>query len=127
MPRARRSRRSAPRWTSRSRSNFERALFEASGRDAGWTAQAMDEFAREQQLVLPPHGAGRRCARAMPRFACDDAETLATISAVCQRRTGRLIDPHTAVGIAAACKLGGLRQDRWLCSRPPIRPSSPTP
>src|SRR3569623_11195 len=35
-------------------SNFERALFEASGRDAGWTRAAMESFARDKRLVLPP-------------------------------------------------------------------------
>ena len=34
-------------------SNFERALFEASGRDADWTRDAMDDFARDKRLELP--------------------------------------------------------------------------
>ena len=34
-------------------SNFERALFEASGRDATWAAQAMSTFARTGRLELP--------------------------------------------------------------------------
>src|SRR5579863_5383529 len=35
-------------------SNFERALFEAAGRDAQWTAAAMNEFAASRKLILPP-------------------------------------------------------------------------
>ncbi|MES2472350.1 MAG: threonine synthase, partial [Pseudomonadota bacterium] len=38
-------------------------------------------------------------------FASDDAETRAAIAAV-HKETGRIIDPHTAVGVAAARKLG---------------------
>src|SRR5581483_6504990 len=34
-------------------SNFERALFEASGRDADWTRGAMAEFSAHRKLVLP--------------------------------------------------------------------------
>src|SRR3954468_2635610 len=34
-------------------SNFERALFEASGRDADWTAAAMQGFTRTRKLALP--------------------------------------------------------------------------
>jgi threonine synthase len=35
---------------------------------------------------------------------CDDAETLA-VMAETHARTGRLVDPHTAVGLAAAAKI----------------------
>ena len=83
-------------------SNFERALFEASGRDWGWVADAMAEFARTRQLVLPPHILVALKAR-YAAFAVDDAETVATIARV-QRETGRLVDPHTAVGLAVAAK-----------------------
>ena len=38
-------------------------------------------------------------------FASDDSETRAAIAAV-YKQTGRIIDPHTAVGIAAANKMG---------------------
>ena len=86
-------------------SNFERALFEASGRDAAWVVQAMDEFARTRQLVLPPHILVALRAR-YAAFAIGDDETLATIKRVHQS-SGRLVDPHTAVGLAAASKFSG--------------------
>jgi threonine synthase len=86
-------------------SNFERALFEASGRDPAWVAGAMAEFGRARRLVLPPHILAALRAR-YAAFAVDDAETLATISRV-QQETGRLVDPHTAVGLAAAAKRRG--------------------
>jgi len=86
-------------------SNFERALFEASGRDAAWVVQAMDEFSRTRRLVLPPHILVALRAR-YAAFAIGDDETLATIERV-HRSSGRLVDPHTAVGLAAASKFSG--------------------
>ena len=84
-------------------SNFERALFEAADRDAGWTAAAMNEFARTRKLVLPPAVLEKLRAR-YSAFASDDAETRSAIAAV-YKQTGRVIDPHTAVGAAAAMKM----------------------
>lgn len=81
-------------------SNFERALFEASGRDAGWVNAAMAAFARDHRLGLPPAILDALRAR-YSAFAFDDETTLATIKAV-QAETGRLIDPHTAVAASAA-------------------------
>jgi len=86
-------------------SNFERALFEASGRDAVWVAQAMETFAHERSLALPPHIMTALRAR-YAAFAIDDAETLATIKRV-HKQTGRSVDPHTAVGLAAASRFKG--------------------
>jgi len=81
-------------------SNFERALFEASGRDATWVRRAMEEFGEKRRLKIPPvvlENLRDRYAAAR----CSDAETLATMRRV-YRETGRLIDPHTAVGVTAA-------------------------
>jgi threonine synthase len=85
-------------------SNFERALFEASARDADWTAAAMRDFARDKKLVLPAPVLEKLRAR-YSAFASDDGETRAAIASV-HKQTGRIIDPHTAVGIAAANKMG---------------------
>jgi len=84
-------------------SNFERALFEASGRDAAWTASAMNDFARDKKLVLPPEVLADLRAR-YSAFASDDAATLATIKRI-HDATGQIIDPHTAVAAAAAARL----------------------
>ena len=84
-------------------SNFERALFEASGRDGDWTAAAMNDFARTRRLVLPQPVLAQLRSR-YSAFACNDDETLATIKAV-HAQTGRILDPHTAVAAAAARKL----------------------
>jgi threonine synthase len=80
-------------------SNFERALFEASNRDAGWTAAAMNDFARDKKLVLPAMILEELRAR-YSAFACDDQDTLAVIKRVFER-DGRIIDPHTAVAAKA--------------------------
>jgi len=85
-------------------SNFERALFEACGRDADWTAAAMGDFARTRRLELPPPVLAALRAR-YSAFASSDDETRAAIRAV-YKLTGRIIDPHTAVGVAAAMKMG---------------------
>jgi threonine synthase len=85
-------------------SNFERALFEASGRDSGWTGAAMADFAREREIALPPSVLAKLRAR-YSAFACDDEETRAAIVRV-HAATGRIIDPHTAVAVAAAEKWG---------------------
>jgi threonine synthase len=84
-------------------SNFERALFEASGRDADWTAAAMNDFARDRKLVLPPKILEELRAR-YSAFACDDEATLAAIKREFEK-TGRILDPHTAVAASAAEKL----------------------
>ncbi|MGV3758352.1 MAG: threonine synthase, partial [Actinomycetota bacterium] len=81
-------------------SNHERLLFELSGRDGAATADLLTRF----------RGLGSIEAPRTDRFAAaaiDDDETLATIRAV-HDETGRLIDPHTAVGVAAArrCRRG---------------------
>jgi threonine synthase len=86
-------------------SNFERALFEASGRDTAWLAGAMAEFGRSRELALPEPVLAALRAR-YSAYSSDDQETLQTIGNV-YRETGRLIDPHTAVGVCAAMKAAG--------------------
>ncbi|HEY8254505.1 MAG TPA: threonine synthase [Rhizomicrobium sp.] len=85
-------------------SNFERALFEAAGRDAGWTAAAMGDFTRSRRLELPAKVLESLRAR-YSAFSSSDEETKAAIASV-HKLTGRIIDPHTAVGMAAAQKMG---------------------
>jgi threonine synthase len=85
-------------------SNFERALFEASGRDADWTAAAMSDFARDKKLILPQKVLADLRYR-YSAFASDDAETLATIKRVYDS-SGVILDPHTAVAASAAAKAG---------------------
>jgi len=85
-------------------SNFERALFEASGRDAGWTRSAMEEFSRDRRLVLPAPILSELRSRYDARSS-DDEDTLSTINAIAGT-SGRIIDPHTAVAVNALRKFG---------------------
>ncbi|MGB8601156.1 MAG: threonine synthase [Rhizomicrobium sp.] len=81
-------------------SNFERALYEASGRDAAWTAEVFADFARTKSITLPPAVRDALAERyGAVRF--DDAATLAAMARV-KAETGKLIDPHTGVAMAAA-------------------------
>jgi threonine synthase len=84
-------------------SNFERALFEASVRDAAWVRDAMDSFAREKSLKLPDDIRDALRTRYLAARS-DDEETLVAIGKL-HRDTGRIVDPHTAVGLVAADKL----------------------
>ena len=85
-------------------SNFERALFEASGRDADWTRNAMAAFARDKMLELPEPVLSALRARYDARSS-DDEDTLSTINAIATT-SGRIIDPHTAVAVNALRKFG---------------------
>ena len=109
-------------------SNFERALFEASGRDSGvGHRRDGDVLPATENCTCPDEGARQTCAAAMLRPACDDARPSKPFGKL-HAQSGRLIDPHTAVALHAAYQMKGHgRLDRWLCSRPPTRPSSPTP
>jgi threonine synthase len=84
-------------------SNFERALFEASGRDSAWLSQAMETFEKERKLAIPSTVLDALRARYRAATVSDE-ETLKIIRDS-YRRWGRLIDPHTAVGLAAASRL----------------------
>jgi threonine synthase len=84
-------------------SNFERALFEATNRDAGYTANAMAAFARDKRLVLPEMVRENLRAR-YAAASCDDVATLDAIKR-CHAETGRIVDPHTAVALHTAWRL----------------------
>jgi threonine synthase len=68
-------------------------------------SQAMDEFAASRRLPIPPPVLRALKERYLAARA-DDAETIATIARV-YKENGIIIDPHTAVGLVAAEKLGG--------------------
>ena len=81
-------------------SNFERLYFEASRRDATETARAFEAFAAEGCIELAP----QTLAYMRDGFtgeAVGEDETARTILATLNE-TGELVDPHTAVGLAAA-------------------------
>ncbi|HTO82053.1 MAG TPA: threonine synthase [Methylomirabilota bacterium] len=81
-------------------SNVERLLFDLYDRDGPALAQAMASFRRNGQLAV---GEERwKAARAVfDGYRFDDAETLQAIAGL-HRQTGELVDPHSAIGVAAA-------------------------
>ena len=89
-------------------SNFERLYFEAVEREGLETARAMRAFAETGAIDLPPK------ALAMMRqlfvgAGVSEAETSRAILATLNG-SGVLIDPHTAVGVAAAERMGPVRK-----------------
>jgi threonine synthase len=81
-------------------SNFERLLFELKGRNGAAVAAALQEFRRDGSL--PADEQAWQAARALfSGQRIDDAATLDTMADT-YRRSGLLIDPHTAVAVGAA-------------------------
>jgi threonine synthase len=81
-------------------SNFERLLLDLYDGEGKAVAEAMESFRATGTLDLGQ----ARWQRALELFdatRCDDAGTLAEIARVFEQ-SGELIDPHTAIGIAAA-------------------------
>jgi threonine synthase len=88
-------------------SNFERLLFEMNGRDGGLTAEQLTRFRSTGSLVVEPDQRDGFVTGHFRAAAFDDDETLAEIGRI-HRRTGMLLDPHTATGTAAATMLSAL-------------------
>ena len=81
-------------------SNFERLVFEASGRDAALVRGLMASLAQSGRFSLP--GNVLNTIRAdFEAGSADEVEVAATIRAAF-REAGDLIDPHTAVALAVA-------------------------
>ncbi len=81
-------------------SNFERLYFEMVRRQGVETARTFTAFADTGAVDIPPQALASM--RELFRGASvDEAETSRTILSVLNE-TGELIDPHTAVGVAAA-------------------------
>ena len=85
-------------------SNHERLLFELLGRDGGAVTELLGRFRRLGSVEAPR-------SDEFLAASVDDEATLAEIAAV-HRAHGYLIDPHTAVGIGAAGRLGLLDDPR---------------
>jgi threonine synthase len=83
-------------------SNFERLLFEATGRDPGQVCAHMASLAQSGRFSLSSPALSRIRALFNADRA-DEEETAATIRTTL-RETSRLVDPHTAVALAVAEK-----------------------
>jgi threonine synthase len=81
-------------------SNFERLLWEMNGRNGAVTDEQLTAFRATGQLRVADDEFERWIAPVFRACRFDDEQTLATIADV-HAATGMLIDPHTAVGVAA--------------------------
>ena len=85
-------------------SNFERLLFDASGRDPAAVRDAMRDLAAKGRFAL-----GEKTLANMRELLsasrADENETQGTIRDV-HKASGYVVDPHTAVAVAVARKLG---------------------
>jgi threonine synthase len=93
-------------------SNFERLLFDASGRDAAAVREAMKNLAAKGSFTLNE----KTLANMRELFAAsraDEKETVTTIGDV-HKASSYVLDPHTAVGVAVARILGVNKTDTPL-------------
>jgi threonine synthase len=81
-------------------SNFERLLFEASGRDPEAVVARMRELASASAFAIPQRALARIRAD-FDAFRVDEADCAEEIGRV-YRESGMIIDPHSAVGVHAA-------------------------
>ena len=86
-------------------SNFERLLFEMNDRDGGATAEQLGVFRASGRLAIEPDQRDRFVDGTFRAARFDDEQTAAEIARV-HADAGILIDPHTAVGTAAARSVG---------------------
>jgi threonine synthase len=82
-------------------SNFERLLFEASGRDGAAVAAAYAQLAAKGEAPLPRSAAARLGAMGLSAERVSDQETREEMKRT-YAETGWIVCPHTAVGLAAA-------------------------
>jgi len=81
-------------------SNFERLLFELYDDDGGAVTRSMAELGETGQFALG-QGAASRMREGFDSARVDQAAAAAMIARVA-RQGGRVLDPHTAIGVAAA-------------------------
>jgi threonine synthase len=81
-------------------SNFERLLFEMYGRDPRKVVSLMRELKESKRFDVSPESLAT-LAGLFSAERVDEDRTLATIEQV-YRETGYVLDPHTAVGVAAS-------------------------
>ena len=101
-------------------SNFERLLFDATGRDPKHLTYLMRTFAQTGTLPKLSHGQMKHIREVFDAVAVSEVQTRSAISA-CFAEQGMLIDPHTAVGIYAAWRLPNLRPMVALATAHPAK------
>jgi threonine synthase len=89
-----------------SASNFERLYFECVRRDGVETARAFQAFGETGVIDIPPQAFAAMRERFIGCSASESETSRAMVATL--NETGELIDPHTAVGVAALDKAGDL-------------------
>lgn len=82
-------------------SNFERLLFEASGRDGAAVANTYAQLASAGEAPLPKAAAAKLGSMGLSAERVSDSETAEEMKRT-YAETGWIVCPHTAVGLAAA-------------------------
>lgn len=81
-------------------SNFERLLFDLAGRDGKGLAKMMADFESTRAMSIPADMlAGSKDLFVSARI---DADGMSNVMRWAHERTDQVIDPHTAIGLAAA-------------------------
>ncbi len=88
-------------------SNFERLYFEAVDRQGVETSRAMRAFAESGAIDIPPKALATIRELFVGAGISEADTTRAIVSTL--NETGEMIDPHTAVGVAAAQRVGPKR------------------
>ncbi len=81
-------------------SNFERLIYDLVDRNGAEVARLMSDFRRDGFMCFDP-ALWERSLEIFQGFRADDHRTLAVIAEI-YARTGSILDPHTAIGVAAA-------------------------
>lgn len=81
-------------------SNFERLLFDLAGRDGAAITAMMGEFDKSRAMSIPADMLVG--ARGLFSSASIDGDSMALALRWAQEHGGQIIDPHSAVGLAAA-------------------------
>jgi threonine synthase len=81
-------------------SNFERLLFDLSGRDGGALSAMMQGFEASKRMAIPADMLGR--AKDLFSSTRVDQDQMATTMRIAHDDFGQILDPHTAIGLCAA-------------------------
>ncbi len=81
-------------------SNFERLLFNLCDGDGDRVVELMATFAEEKTFQVSEDALGK-ARELFTAYSADEAETLGMMAEMLEK-TGEMVDPHTAVGLAAA-------------------------
>ncbi len=81
-------------------SNFERLLFDLYGRQGAAVAESMANFRSSGSFAVGANALAE-ARKLFSGYRLDDNQTVAMMAEI-RRRTGEVVDPHSAIGIAGA-------------------------